>query len=90
MKMNKIVLVVLACTIPAFFFMQVLQAYQYNSLEKDIQLLEEQQKDWIEKNKKLIAGISLLSTPERIDTIARTELDLQKIDSTDIIRLGSE
>jgi len=90
MKINKIVLLVLACTIPAFFFMQVLQSYQYLSLEKNIRLLEEEQKGWIEKNKKLIAGISLLSTPERIDTIARDELDLKKIDSSDIIRIGSE
>ncbi|MBN1524433.1 MAG: cell division protein FtsL [Spirochaetales bacterium] len=90
MKMNRIVVLLLACTVPVFFFLQVLQAYQFLNLEKQVQLLEAEQKEWVEQNKKLIAGISVMSTPERIDAIAQDELGLEKIDSSEIVRVKPE
>jgi hypothetical protein len=55
-----------------------------------VSVLEKEQKDWFEKNKKIIAGISVLRAPERIEKIARDELGLQKIDSSRIKRLVIE
>ncbi|HEQ71205.1 MAG TPA: cell division protein FtsL [Spirochaetia bacterium] len=84
---RKILLICAASTIPVFFFLQVLTVYQYRSLEREVRLLEDQQKEWFEMNKKLIAGISVLRTPERIEKIARDELGLEKINSDQVKRL---
>ena len=90
MKMNKVLVLLLAFTVPVFFFLQVLQSYQYMNLEKQVQLLETEQKEWVEENKKVIAGIAVMSTPERINSIARDELGLDKIDTSDIVRVKPE
>jgi cell division protein FtsL len=87
---RKIILIVASCTVPVFFFLQVLTAYQYQVLDREVSVLEKEQKDWFEKNKKIIAGISVLRAPERIEKIARDELGLQKIDSSRIKRLVIE
>lgn len=86
-KFRKVVLIIAACSIPVFFFLQVLTAFQYQAVERDVSRLEEEQKDWFEKNKKIVAGISVLRTPERIEKIARDELGLEKIDSNQVKRL---
>ncbi len=87
---RKLLLIVAACTVPVFFFLQVMTAYQYQVLQRDVSALEKDQKDWLEKNKKIIAGISVLRSPERIEKIARDELGLRKIDSSRIKRLVIE
>jgi cell division protein FtsL len=87
---RKILLILAACTVPVFFFLQVLTAYQYQMLEREVGALEQEQKDWFEKNKKIIAGISVLRSPERIEKSARDELGLQKIDASRIKRLVIE
>jgi cell division protein FtsL len=87
---KKILFIVAACTVPVFFFVQVLTAYHYQSLEREVSALEKEQKDWFEKNKKIIAGISVLRTPERIEKIARDELGLEQIDPDRIKRLVVE
>jgi cell division protein FtsL len=87
---KKLVMIIAACTVPAFFFLQVLTAYHFQSLEREVRTLEKEQKDWFEKNKKIIAGISVLRTPERIEKIAQDELGLEQIDSSRIKRLVVE
>ncbi len=87
---RKILLILAASTVPVFFFLQVLTAYQYQMLEREVSALEQEQKDWFEKNKKIVAGISVLRSPERIEKIARDELGLRKIDASRIKRLVIE
>ena len=87
---RKMLLILAACMVPVFFFLQVLTSYQYQVLQREVSSLEREQKDWFEKNKKIIAGISVLRSPERIEKIARDELGLQKIDSSRIKRLVIE
>jgi cell division protein FtsL len=89
-KWRKLILVAAACSIPLLFFAQVLVAYQGQNQEREIRALEREQKDLIEKNKKLLAGISVLRTPERIEKIAREELGLEKIDANRVKRLEVE
>jgi cell division protein FtsL len=87
---KKIVFIIAACSVPVFFFVQVLTAYQYQSMEREVRTLEKEQKEWFEKNKKIIAGISVLRTPERIEKIARDDLDLKQIEPDRIKRLVVE
>ena len=69
----------LVLTIPLFLGLLVWQSNRYQDLSGELIRLEQSQKEWIESNKKLIAGIGEYSSPERIDYIARNRLELQKI-----------
>jgi len=66
-------------TIPVFLGLLVWQSNRYQNLVKDLERLEQTQTEWIESNKRLIAGIGEYSSPERIETIAKDTLELQKI-----------
>jgi len=69
----------LAVTIPLFLGLLVWQSHRYQDLSRDLVRLEQIQTEWIESNKRLIAGISEYSSPERVEHIAKNQLELQKI-----------
>jgi len=68
----------LIATIPVFVFVNIYQTYSYQRLDQSVALLESRQKNWLEHNKRIIAGIAVLSSPERIDQIAKDKLDLNQ------------
>jgi cell division protein FtsL len=65
-------------SIPLLLGLASWQSARYGDLERELGRLEKIQQEWIENNKRLIAGISLLSSPDRIEHIARDELGLEK------------
>jgi len=69
----------LVFSIPLFMGLLVWQSNRYQNLTKELDRLDQSQIEWVESNKRLIAGISEFSSPERIDNIARNQLDLNKI-----------
>ncbi|MCL2763776.1 MAG: cell division protein FtsL [Treponema sp.] len=79
--MNKkyFLLYLLVLTIPVFLGLLVWQSNRYRNLSREITRLEQSQAEWVESNKKLIAGISEYSSADRIEDIAKNELNLQKI-----------
>jgi cell division protein FtsL len=90
MTVKKIVALILICTIPLVLFVSSVQAYNYMKLKSETEKLEAEQKEWIEKNKKLVASIEVLKTPERIEKIVRDELGLQKIDKERVVKVVFE
>jgi len=66
-------------TIPIFLGLLVWQSNRYRDLTRELVRLEQTQKEWVESNKKLIAGISESSSPERINYLAKNQLGLRKI-----------
>ncbi|MBN2655425.1 MAG: cell division protein FtsL [Spirochaetales bacterium] len=68
-------------------FLNVWQSFRYNRIVDEVSALELEQKRLLEQNKRLIAGTAVLSSPGRIDEIAKDELGLEKQDPTDIIRI---
>ena len=66
-------------TIPLFLGLLVWQSNRYQNLLKELERLEQTQTEWIESNKRLMAGIGEYSSPERIEALAKSQLDLQKI-----------
>ena len=66
-------------TIPLCLGLLVWQANRYQNLVEEMKHLNQTQTEWIESNKRLIAGIGEYSSPERIETLAKNGLDLQKI-----------
>ncbi|MDR0583358.1 MAG: septum formation initiator family protein [Treponema sp.] len=79
-----------ALTIPLFLAFNIRQSNRYIALKQEIRRLEEVQADWVESNKRLIAGIALLSSPERIEHIAQNELGLNKIKPEDVLQIKIE
>jgi cell division protein FtsL len=69
----------LVFTIPLCLGLLVWQSNRYQNLSRELARLEQTQAEWIESNKRLIAGIGEYSSPERIENIAQNQLDLQKI-----------
>ena len=49
---------------------------------------DDEQNRLIAENKRKISAISILSKPQRIEKIAVEELDMQKADSSQIIRIS--
>jgi cell division protein FtsL len=84
------VLYMAALTIPLFLGLAVWQSNRYVELKQEVNRLEESQADWVESNKRLIAGIAVLSSPERIEHIARNELELHKIRPENVLQIRIE
>jgi cell division protein FtsL len=60
----------------SLFFLNVWQSFRYEYLKREVTALEEQQLEAFEENKRLIAGVAVLETPERIESIATEQLGL--------------
>ncbi|MDR1587520.1 MAG: septum formation initiator family protein [Treponema sp.] len=74
-------------TIPLFLGFNAWQSNRYASLQREIRRLEEAQAEWVESNRRLIAGIAALSSPERIEHIARKDLELSKKKPEEVLQI---
>ena len=82
-----IMVCVLALSIHALLVMNGIQARKYTDLERQISDLEKKQADLIEQNKKLITDISLLSNTDRIEKIAKDNLNMRPAETDEIVRV---
>ena len=76
--MKKLVMILLAISVPVMFFLSVHQVYRYQQLEREISRLKDTQIELFETNKRKIANIAILSSPKRIAELAREELKLEQ------------
>ena len=83
--MKKILILFLAVTVAVFLSFEVWQVFRYRSLKRETLELEAQQKDWLEKNKKVLANISLFSSPERIEKLSRDTLGLKSLEDDNVL-----
>ena len=77
-------------TIPFFLGFVVWQSFRYTELENNVRRLEAVQKDLVEKNKRLIANIAVLSASSRIEQVAVEELRLSKILPENVLQVSIE
>jgi cell division protein FtsL len=75
-------------TIPLFLGLLVWQSNRYQNLNKELARLEHWQEEWVESNKKLVAGIAEYSSPERIEKIAKNQLGLKKIRPENLLQVN--
>ena len=73
--------------IPLLLALDAFQAHRYAKLKAELVKLENKQVELVEKNRKLISDISLLSSSDRIEEIAESELGMHKAKSEDIVRV---
>ena len=76
---GKLRLLLLA-TVPFFVFINVYQTYRYQTVQRSIAALLSQQKNWLEENERIIAGVAVMGAPERIERIAKERLGLTRDD----------
>jgi cell division protein FtsL len=77
-------------TVPLLLALSAWQAERFAELQKDVKKLEASQEEWLESNKRLIAGIAVLSSPERIEHIASNELQFEKIQPESVLQIRIE
>lgn len=87
---HKILFVFIAVLVPLMLFVNAWQAYRYQQEEKAVRYYEECQQELLEKNKKIVARISVLSSPERIEKLAKEELGLRQYKAEDILRIKKD
>lgn len=75
--MNRKLLLFVVSTLPLFFMGLVFEAIQYQDLKKDVVAKERQQVEWVEKNKKMLTGVTVLSSPQRIEDLAKDDSGLK-------------
>ena len=84
---NKMFMYVSAALIPLLFVVAAFQASRYKKLEREVLALENKQVELVEENRKLISDISVLSSSDRIETLAENELGMHKAKSNEIVRV---
>jgi cell division protein FtsL len=77
----------LAACIPALLAIDGIQSKRFAELDAEITGLEKTQVQLVEENRKLITGISILSSSDRIETIATRELGMRRAATDEIIRV---
>ena len=85
-----ILLYFLVLTIPLFLGIAAWQSVRYIELEKSVRRLEAVQEDLVESNRKLIAGIAVLSSSGRIEQVAIHDLGLSKMQPEDVLQVRIE
>ena len=85
--MKNVFICFLALAIPALLVLNTLQAQKYARLEEYVLAIEKKQYEVIEENQRLVASISKLSSPDRIEFIATETLNMVKAIPEDIIRV---
>ncbi len=88
--MKHIWMYVIVITIPLCLGFNAWQSVEYAEISREIKQLEKTQAEWIESNKRLIAGIAMLSSAERIENIAKNELGLVKKTPEEIMQIKIE
>jgi hypothetical protein len=85
-----VLLYFLALTLPLFLGVSIRQSGKYAALQREVRNLEVIQEEWIESNKRLIAGIALYSSPDLIERIAAEELGLIRKQPEEIVQIRIE
>jgi cell division protein FtsL len=85
--MKKVFIVLMILIVPLMFFLEIWGVFSNQKIMRDIEQLEKEQDEWLEKNKKLIAAIAVYSSPSRIHQVIKKDLDLEKIDPENIMEI---
>ena len=85
--LNRILICLLAISIPFLLIVYGFQSKRYSELSREVNRLEKMQEELIEQNKKLVGDISLLSSSDVIEKKAVEELGMHKAETEDIVRV---
>ncbi len=78
MKRLSIVAWVLILLLPVLMFANAHQAFRFDRLQRQVRQAERAQRALLESNKRAITSVSALSSPARIDRLAREVFGLEQ------------
>jgi hypothetical protein len=87
MRLRSPIFILLVVAFLALFFLNSWQGFRYQELERVVEMLELEQKNWLEKNKKVIAALAVLSSPGRVESLAVDKLGLKALKAEDILEI---
>jgi len=85
--MNRKWILLGALTLPLFLMAVVVQPIQYQDLRRDVAAKEKQQLEWVEKNKKVLAGVTVLRAPQRIEMLAESAPALRPVGAEGTVKI---
>ena len=78
MKRLSIIAWVLIVLVPVLLFANAHQAFRFDQLRREVREAESEQRALLEANKRAITSVSALSSPARIDRLAREVFELEQ------------
>jgi len=90
MKLRSPLFILMILVFLSVFFINTRQGFRYQEVERGVRGLEQEQKNWLEKNKKVIAALAVLSSPERIKSLAEDSFGLKPLKAEDLIEIELE
>ena len=87
---RKVLSALVLVLFPVLLCLNVWQSFRYQQLQDELVVLQRDQLDLIEKNKRALAAVAVYSSPSRVGELAEESLDLEKAAPTDIILLQKE
>ena len=87
MKLRSPFFVFLILTSLGLIFANTWQGFRFQELEREVRRLEAEQTSWMEKNKKVIAALAVLSSPQRVKALAVDKLGLKPIRPEDVLQI---
>lgn len=85
---KKALAVLLTVSIPVMLFVTVWQSSRYVSSEREMNSLDKKQYEIVAINRRYISGISVLTSPDRIERVAIEDLGMRKARPEEIIRIS--
>ena len=74
---KKILIVLSIAAVSVLLFLNIWQGFNYERINAEIRSYESEQKEWFEENKKMLAAISVYSSPARVKQIIEENSDLR-------------
>jgi cell division protein FtsL len=74
---HRLLVLLLAASIPALLAVKVWQVQRTQALLSRMEAMDREQREWLEKNKRLLSAIAVFRSPARIEKLAREKLGLQ-------------
>ncbi len=73
---------------PALLFLNIWQSLEYQAITRELRILQEEQVQLVELNKRTLAALAVYSSPTRIGALAAEDEGLKQVDVEDVILLS--
>lgn len=79
MSPKRSFILIIALVVPFFVFLNVLQAFEYQTVYRQVRVMEESQKILIDRNKEILTAVEVLRSPSRVEEIGLRDLGLIQV-----------
>ena len=84
---THVIVYLFALLIPVLLIINAFQADKFTKLRDEVEDMQKEQVEMVEKNRELISEISVLSSSDRIERIAERDRGMHKAKKEEIVRV---